>query len=167
MTNIDRETKKMFTLSMILTLCLPIGIPLIIIGAINISKLYLVLALGVVMTVAGFYGSPIVWSKFGNVRALKRVVSAVVEENLYTVQEIAAQLSTNEEKVRTQLDLCFKKQYLVGFKRNGDEILLNENEKLTKREKTAECPYCGAKFSYFGKVGRCPYCGNTQTPEDN
>ena len=74
------------------------------------------------------------------------------------MQEIASQLSMPEQKVRASLDTCFRKRYLIGYKREGDRIVLNENRAPAKRTYSAECPNCGAKFTYTDDDAHCPYC---------
>ncbi len=134
------------------------GIPMIILGATN--GLYAVMGVGIGFTAIGFYGAPIAWSMYGNSHGLKRIVHAVTVENLYTVREIAAQLSMKESDVRAKLTTCFSKNFLAGYKRKGDNIVLNENVAAAGREMFAECPYCGAKFTYTADKARCPYCNS-------
>ena len=131
---------------------------MIIIGATN--ELWIVMGIGIAFVAVGFYGAPVAWSVYGSARPVRRVVHAVTVEHLYTVQEIAAQLSLNEKDVRAHLDKCFNKNFLVGYKREGDNIVLNENIAADKREHFYECPYCGAKFTYTADSARCPYCGS-------
>lgn len=148
----------MFILSVILTIMFVGGIPSIVIGA-N-KEIWALMGTGIACTAIGFYAMPVAWIMYGSARTLRRVVAAVTDEHLYTVQEIASQLSMDEKSVRGYLDKAFNKGFLAGYKREGDNITLNENIGAEQREKAAECPYCGAKFTYVGHGGRCPYCGS-------
>ena len=76
------------------------------------------------------------------------------------MRELASQLGLSEKEVRNRIDTCFNKRYLVGYKREADGLVLNENRALREREHGAVCPSCGAKFDYkAGEDPRCPYCG--------
>ena len=77
---------------------------------------------------------PIAWVGYGNTKTLERLVSAVVNENLHTVNELASQFSLSEKEVRDKLDVCFKKGYFVGIKRDGDTLILNENDPLGQKQ---------------------------------
>lgn len=161
MEKINHDLKKQLITAVILTVLLPLGGVLLGVG-LGIGQPG-VWAVGIAFMVAGFYGCPIAWAAgYGNTKGLVRVVNAVRDEHLYTVQEIAAQLGTNERQVRMKLDACFNKQYLKGFKREGDVIKANFNADILNRTLSAECVNCGAKFSYNASdhAPRCPYCGS-------
>ena len=155
---IRRALKRSRVLCVILTLCLPLGGAMLGVGlAIGQPGVW---AVGIALIAVGFYGTPIGWTTaYAPKAALYRIVSAIMEEHLHSVQEIAAQLSMSEKDVRNKLDLCFQKQYLPGIKRNGDMLILNENEALGNEAHYAECPACGARFLYTRDSKTCPYCG--------
>lgn len=149
--------RKSFILAAILSVLFVGGIPAIVLGAVN--GIWAVMGIGIGATVVGFYGTPVAWVGYAEKRSLYRLVSAVVEEHIYTVQELSAQLSLSEKNVGGKLTTCFQKQYLPGFKRVGDELKLNENTALSETVHAAVCPNCGAKYSYRGTHSQCPYCG--------
>lgn len=155
---IQKALKKKLILAVILTLCMPLGGALLGVG-LGIGQ-PAVWAIGIALLAIGFYGAPVGWAaSYSPTRSLARIVSAIMVENLHTVQEIAQQLSLSEKEVRSRLDICFQKQYLPGIKRDGDTLILNENEALGKKEEYAECPACGARFLYTKDNKFCPYCG--------
>lgn len=161
--NIDMKEVKSYLrglliAAIIITVLFVAGIPMIPVGA--TTGIYAVMGVGIALTAAGFYATPIIWTIYGSNVGLKRIVHAVTEEHLYSVREIAAQLSLNEKNVRDQLTKCFNKNFLPGYKRDGDNIVLNENIAAGKKESFYECPYCGAKFTYTKDNARCPYCGS-------
>ena len=81
---------------------------------------------GIVFVVFGFYGSAFIWIFYGSLRGRYRIVCAVENERLNSVQEIAQQLGIREKEVRSRLTgLFFPKGYLAGYKREGDRILPN------------------------------------------
>lgn len=158
MNSIQKAVNRAFVLSLILSIAIVAGIPAIIFGATN--KWWILLALGITCSVIGFYCAPIAWTKYGELRNLARLVSAIAEEHIYTVQELAVHLSLTEKKVRKSLDKCFQKSYLQGYRRDKDKIILNEGTALEKTQFVAECPNCGAKFSYTRENPHCPYCNS-------
>ncbi len=162
----DKITKKLKTLLFVCVLVSVLfagGIPMIPLGAAN--EVYPVMVLGIIFTGGGFFATPLLWVYYGEERSLYRIVVAVEKEHLYSVREIASQLSLNENQVRNTLTNCFRKGYLEGYIREGDEITTGEGTKPGGRTRAAECPYCGAKFTYQGRNAECPYCGGTFTPE--
>lgn len=156
---IRKALKRSFALSLILTFCLPLGGILLGVGlAVGQPAVW---AIGIALLAVGFYGTPIGWAaSYGPTKTLYRVVSAVMEEHLLTVQEIASQLSLSEKEVRDKLDVCFRKQYLPGIKRSGDTLVLNENTAPQAEEHYCECTACGARFLAARDVKVCPYCGS-------
>ena len=116
-------------------------------------------AIGIACIVTAFYGCTFGWVGYGNKRSLARVVTAIEEEHLYTVRELAVQLGTSEKDIRDKIDTLFRKRYLVGYIRTDSGVALNENRALAEREYTKECPSCGARVTFRGTSGECPYCG--------
>ena len=155
---IRKAVRSSLTLALLLTFALPLGGVMLGVGlGIGQPGIW---AVGIGFMVIGFYGCPMGWVSYGNKRSYLRFVSAVEEEHLYTVRELASQLGISEKEVRNRIDVCFNKRWLVGYRREGDGLALNTNKQLSEQENAAECPGCGAKFSYkTGEDARCPYCG--------
>lgn len=155
---ITKAVRSALFLSLFLSFCLPLGGVLLGVGlGYGVVPVWVI---GIVALVAGFYCCPIAWVGYSNKRALYRLVQAVEEENIYTVQELASQLGIPEKEVRNRIDICFNKRYLVGYKRDADGLILNENRALRERKYSVVCPSCGAKYEYSaGEDARCPYCG--------
>lgn len=154
---IHKAIKKALLLAVVLTLCLPLGGALLGVG-LGIGQ-PAVWAIGIAGLAVGFYGCPLGWVGYGNKRTYLRLVTAIEEEHLYNVKDLAAQLGLSEKEVRNQIDVLFKKRYIVGYRRTGDGIELNENKALSERENTRSCPSCGAKVTFKGTETVCPYCG--------
>ena len=116
---VRKALRKNLILSVILTIMLPLGGAMLGVGlALHQPAIW---AIGIAFMVCGFYGCPCAWTMaYAPTKSLSRIVSAVVEENLCTVNEIAAQLSLSEKDVRNRLDMCFRKHYLTGYKGRRD-----------------------------------------------
>lgn len=158
MKSIEKTLKNSLILSICLSVGFVAGIPAIVLGAVN--EITAVMVIGIILTVIGFYGTPMAWINYGANRSLKRLINAIKEEHLYSVQELAVHLSQSEKVIRTNLNKCFLKGYLTGYKKDGDNIILNEGVDLNKKEYSASCPFCGAKFTYTIDNPRCPYCNS-------
>lgn len=147
------------------------GIPMIVIGASRAgeSALWWIMAApGIAFVVFGFYGSAFIWIFYGSLRGRYRIVCAVENERLYSVQEIAQQLGMREKEVRSRLTVCFSKGYLAGYKREGDRILPNATVAFSERTLEGVCPNCGGKVVYKLTDARpvCPYCGSVYKKEE-
>lgn len=163
MDKILKVIKKRQITAIILTVALIVGIPSIIIGATRLGQnagFVVLMVFGIVATVAGFYGSPVAWVAVGNAKSECTLVTAVETEHLYTVRELSARLNKNERNTSALLNDCIMKGYLVGYLREGDRLILNENTSLHPTEHNMDCPYCGAVVTFTGTSAKCPYCGS-------
>ena len=143
----------------ILSACLFVGgIPMIIIGAAN--KMTAVMVLGIVFTAFDFYACPILFSVYGGVNNLKKVVKAVEIERIYDVKNIAVQTGLNEETVKADVLKCIGKGYIAGLLFDGETLRFNDNRKAERRVLHTKCPNCGAPIDYYAdEAPVCPYCG--------
>ena len=145
MKNVRKALRGAFAAALIFTFLLPVGGAMLGVGlGFGIPAVW---GIGIGFMATGFYGCPIAWVAYGGKKGLYRVVEAIEEEHLYTVQEIGAQLGISEKEVRNRLDTCFNKRYLVGYKKSGDGVTLNENTALAEEDLSAVCEACGARFT--------------------
>ncbi len=141
-----------------------VGIPMIILGASN-GITFLMVA-GIVLTGVDFYAAPILWVTYGGKKTWRRVIFAVLSENILTVSGLSAQLALPEEEIRKILQGCVQECYLTGYLFDGECLTLNTNKNPQDRILTAECESCGAKVTYRpGETPVCPYCGSTIHPQ--
>ena len=162
-----KAKKKNTALAIVLTIGLVAGIPILVVGAVNMDDnkgFVALLVIGIACVVAGFYGAPIAWTRLVTVNQELTLVKAVTEENLYTVADIAQRLSVNGKTASATLNNCIRKGYLVGYIREGDSLVLNENRTLAPTAYTIDCPRCGAQVTLTKNDSlRCPYCGSVLT----
>ncbi len=156
---VQKALRKALVVSLLFTLAFPVGGIMLGVGlGIGVPAVW---AIGIALLGIAFYGCPCAWAlSYGPTKANVRLISAITQEHLLTVRELSAQLSLSEKEVRDRLDVCFRKNWLIGYKREGDTLVLNENRAPEKRTYAAECPFCNAKFSYTAEDARCPYCGS-------
>lgn len=143
----------------ILSACLFVGgIPMIIIGAIN--GMTVVMIFGIVFTAFDFYACPILFTGYGGMNNLKKVVRAVEVDRIYDLKNIAVQTGLNEETVKANILKCIEKGYIEGFLFDGEALRFNDNRKAERRKLHTKCPSCGAPIDYYAdEAPVCPYCG--------
>ena len=156
-----KKIKSRITLDLILGLILPIllvvGIVMIIVFA---KKNTILLVLGIVFVVAGFYGSPIVWSLYGSRKQDLRLLSLICDENIYSIDSLAEQVGCEKQNVLNEVRKLINQGYLIGYLLKDNNYLeLNTNEKQNQKVTVVKCPSCGAKNKVVGNSGFCEYCG--------
>lgn len=117
------------------------------------------LILGIVFTVVGFYGTPLIWIKFGNDIQVARVVDAVLEEKLLSNREISQYLQKDEKLVKSMITTAIKKKYLTGFLYDGVTLSLNEKKRQIGK-KNNKCENCCGLMEELDDAFYCPYCGS-------
>lgn len=159
-----KAKKKNTIVAILLTAGLIAGIPLIVVGAVNMDEnkgFAALLAIGIALVVAGFYGAPIAWTRLSTLNQELTLVQAVTAEHLHTVADLSQRLNMNGKQTSATLNNCIRKGYLTGFIREGDTLVLNENRALAPTTLTLDCNRCGATFTVRkGETARCPYCGS-------
>ena len=155
MKNLNGKISLYFILSLLFTIFLPAGIVLIIMGA---SKSTLMLVAGIIMVILGFYGAPILWIKYGEMKSNKRVLQAIEIDKIFTVKEIAEQLNQPEADVRGKINNLIVNRFLIGYLfKNENELVLNEKKALNRTKNS--CPCCGGKMVIEDNMEKCEYCG--------
>lgn len=141
-----------------LTVFLPVGIVLIIVGAGNNP---IMLAAGIIMTVLGFYGSPIAWIKSGEAARYERLSLAIYRDKLLKLADIASQLRAKEEEAENLLKTAIERRIIEGFIFDDEKKELKPLAAFSEeREFVVKCPSCGATTKVKESDPRCPYCGS-------
>ena len=160
MKNYFSVVKSVLIVSLVLTIMLPAGILMIIFGA---GKNTLMLVFGIVFTVAGFYGAPIIWIKYGDCKRKAFVYRLITSENMYTVKDIVAQTSYQEEIVNNYINSLLSQGYITGYFFKDGKLILNTNKKQTEASsEKKKCPCCGGMMSSDGINFYCEYCGHSE-----
>ena len=151
-------TKLVFAI--LLTIFFPVGIVAICMGA---GKSTLVLILGIIGVVFGFYGAPILWINYANQKSLLRILDLILNENLYTVSDIASQIAQNENVVTQNINTLIVQGYLKGYIFKDGVLYLNTNKKQTaKNVDKIKCDSCGGQMVFDGVKYVCEYCSSTK-----
>ncbi len=158
MNQINRSIRTLFAWALATSIGFPLGILGIVFGAVYFWTPLLVA--GIVLTVVGFYGMPLLWVKFGQRRGDRALWRLIEEEGLYTVEMLCMQTGYAPGEVRERLKRMITGRELTGYLLNGDvlEPLDPEKRRADPAARTKKCPNCGALMASDGKQFFCEYC---------
>ena len=157
MEKINNKSKCLFIISIISSLLFVLGIPMIILGAVN--DITIVMILGIIFTAINFYAIPLLWIRYATIQNYKRLIFCIVNENIYSVEQLSLHLSLNINETKKRIQYCFGKGYLIGYLFNGTNILLNDNINHKDKLIFVQCKNCGASYTFSKQEqGFCPYC---------
>lgn len=160
MSKINKDVNKYFWISLIASVLFVVGIPMIVLFA---GKIWPLMALGIVFVVFGFYGMPLLWIKYGELRRMRRVVDAINNEHLLSNKEISMQLQISERDAKAIVTKAINKQYITGFLYDGNLLTPNNKQAPKRIEQPSKCGNCGGKMQDLGDMWHCPYCGTDFT----
>lgn len=159
---LDANIRKKRIVAIVLSIALVVGIPLIVVGAINLKSFGLpMMIIGIIFCVCGFYGTPIAWTSYGNKILYKRTIDAVTVENLRSVKEISSHINRPQKFVLQDLQTAIQNFELVGFTIDGDTIRRFEKKAEESVQVSVVCPNCGG-INYCSELEnsvKCAYCG--------
>lgn len=159
---LDANIRKKRIVAIVLSVAFVVGIPLTVVGAINLKSFGLTLMIiGIVFCVCGFYGTPIAWTSYGNKIQYKRTIDAITVENLRSVSEIASHINRPQKSVLKDIQTAIQNFELVGFTLDGDTIKRFERKAEESVQVSVVCPNCGG-INYCNeleKSAKCAYCG--------
>lgn len=156
--NVDKALKKMLIISIIASFALIVGIPLIIYSA--TKSIWILLVLGIIFVVFGFYGAPILWTSYASLKTQKRVVDAVMEEHLTNVSEISQQLQLSERETKDYIRKAINKKYIHGYIYDGNNLVPNEKQSPKRKISQNRCSNCGGAMEKTENGWVCQYCGS-------
>ena len=162
MERLKKRQAKVLTAAVVMSVLFVVGIPAIILGATN--EIWALMIFGIVCTVAGFYGMPLVWVSYASGFSLLRVVELVERDNVYSVEEIASQTNCSKRDVLQKIRKALEKRYIEGYLLVDDSRLkLNENVRQKRARMTVKCHNCGAAVEISEADANGPYCGTVVT----
>ena len=154
----NKSLSTMLAFSIILTLFFPLGIFGIVFGAVR--DITALLGVGIGMTVVAFYGTPIMWTNFGDMKKMGSVLKLIENENFYSVSDIAIQLAEDEAWVEKTINKLIEKGFLQGYIYKNGTLTINNNVRQVRSSET-KCPNCGGKLTTKDGQRVCEYCGTT------
>lgn len=167
MNAVVKKKNTLLAVAIILSVLLPVGIILTIFGA--KGHMWLLMALGIVMIVGGFYGAPVCWVRFGDYTRMVRLVQAVEQQNLYTVAELSTYLSLNEKVTVGLVQSVIRAGYLTNYLFvNNERLELIKSRKQEMHGFSFKCSNCGAVVyaQAQASTAQCEYCGKVYSESD-
>lgn len=159
-----KDLKIQKIIAWLFTLMLIIGFILFVVGLGIDSDI--TFSIGMSLFTVGLVSCPLSWLLgYHRTKSLSRLIYLIYNTQISTVNEISTQLKINKVLTRIKIDRCIKKQYLPGYKRDGD-IIKGRITSVNYENKSSnlidvECTHCGAKFQYnSNEIAHCPYCGS-------
>lgn len=165
-----KKITKLLIVSVVLTALLPAGVLCIIFGALRGQTAgNILLGVGIAAAVAGFYGAPLLWIRFGTMRDYQKIYNQITVNHTQSITDLALINGKKQEDMLKSVTYLIAHGYLPDYeildglyvvpKESGtlsrDDILMKEG-----RFKTGVCSGCGATFPVLEHdKPKCPYCG--------
>ena len=162
--NLKKSITAKLILAYVLTFAFVAGIPSIIFGA-N-KGITLLLIVGIICVVAGFYGMPIAWIQFADSKKLYNIYQSITVDKVYNLKTLAGNYNMNEQQMLGYVNTLLSNRYLQGLNL-VDQKELQEIKKVNKKMQVVKCPNCNANIGDLVVSGdgtiECPYCKATIT----
>ena len=152
---INKKIKSLFILSLILSVAFVAGIPSIVFGA--TGGMIWLMVIGIIATVAGFYGMPISWVMYGTNISQRNIVRSIVEEQITNIDDLAGIHNKSVPVITREISTLIAKGYLKGCKIQGNEIVGIKKKSIIARNK---CPNCGSPLIIKDNKKVCEYCSS-------
>lgn len=153
-----KQTKLVWLLVVIFTAVTAVaGLPCIIIGA--IKDIMPLMAVSIVVFIHGFFGIIFYALALAGASHDVRVVDAVENNNLTTLNDIAMYAHLPLDSTSQSIRRSMKRGYIKGYIFDGEALVAIE------KPKDSRCEYCGRALP--PTAIECPYCGGTVARAEN
>lgn len=162
-----KKKKILIIVATLLTIGFPVGIVMTILCATN--KIWILMAVGIVLIVAGFYVAPVCWVKMSDCSKMIALLRGIEEQNLYTVQELATYTSSNEKATIARIHTAINAGYLNNYlfvENNRLELIKARKQEIGRI--SFKCDNCGANVytEQNASSARCEYCGKVFSSDE-
>lgn len=168
MRNLQNTKSKILFFTICLTIGFPMGILMIIFGFIH-SISYISIP-GILFTVLGFYGTPLLWISYKNYCYYNSLVQQITMDKILNISLLSKMNGKSISSTSSNIQWLIVHRYLVGYVIIDNEFLVKKN-KETNLEKTIaqktgklttiRCPHCSALVELINGNGICTYCNST------
>ncbi len=161
MKKLCRRIHLIFAFALGLSIGLPAGILGIIFGA---TKDWIaLLVIGIILTVAGFYGMPLLWVAYGSRRQDRALLFLIENEGLLSVEDLAQQTGLAAKDVQARLRTMVVAGFLTGYLLRDDGLVCNRTARQKPRHPLHKpCQSCGANMHLEEDIYICDYCGSRE-----
>lgn len=111
-----KKLKQSHTKTLIFALLLSIGFVLGILGIIfgAVNGMTWLLVIGIIATVMGFYGAPLVWIRYGEQSSYLAVLECIEIDNIFVLDDIANNLGKKPREILGRVNYLISKRYLTA-----------------------------------------------------
>lgn len=113
MNKIDIKTRRTLLWAIFLSVGFPLGIAMTVIGFTKGQSFRAMGIVGIILIVMGFYGAPMVWIHFGQLKYFSRLKAQIVGDGIKSVKMLAEVHNRNPEVVANDVKTMVQKGYLV------------------------------------------------------
>ena len=155
--------------SMLLSIGFPVGIMSIIFSRIMPQPSTALLVIGIVLTVLGFYGMPMLWVKFGELKGKQKLCNQIKIDNVQSIETLAKLNNVEQDTMLKTVRSLIAERLLTGYEivddayvvpSQGKVITKQDAVKIAGKSITLSCAGCGAPVEFVeGEKLVCPYCG--------
>lgn len=149
-----KTKKKAYTLFIILTCLLCLGILLLLAGVLILTLAKMMglsipfIILGCACTLAGMYGAPSAKTNYRTYLKYEVFIKSVNEEGITSREILMNRLNMSEDAFDKMVIYCLKNEYIKEIE-----------EKVEVKEENPVCPNCGKEIPKDSEMKFCPYCG--------
>lgn len=165
-----KKITKLLILSVFLTVLLPAGIVCTVLGAVRGQTVgNILLGVGIAAAVAGFYGTPFLWLRFGTMKEYQNIYNQITVNHTQNIGDLALINGKKQEDILKSVTYLISHGYLTDYEiLDGLYLVPKESRTLSKddvlmkegRFATVACKGCGATFPVLeNDKPKCPYCG--------
>lgn len=156
MEKLIQDTQKYFKAALALSLLFPVGVVGIVFGAILATWYgWIMLAIGILLGLSGFYVMPILWVKFGEYKKMQRIARSITDEHVYYIDMLSQRFQVKPNEMCNMVRALIAHQYIQGYVFNNNRFVM----KLQQRTASVHCPNCGSNVNVYGADGVCEHCG--------
>ncbi len=168
MDRLETKRKNALVWAIALSIGLPLGIFMIVFGFTHGKSTLAMAIVGIVVTVISFYGTPLIWIRFGQLSYFKNLRNEILE-GIRSVNMLAGVHNKAAKEMANDVKTLIQKGYLNGYVILDNEKIIDKNA-MSRRDYEAleaersgnlnlvNCPFCNAKFAMILDVEECPYC---------
>lgn len=151
MEKLKKKIKNLLITGIAATICLPFGIAATVMSAIYFLP---ALAVGIPMIIFGFYGTPIIFSKYAENKRLLSVLNIVTTEELHDIDALASHLQRPPKYIKNLLQKAINQGYVTGLIFDGKKLTAKTQEPVNLHK----CLNCGAPLTKDENGYYCHYC---------
>ena len=170
----SKELNKKLILDLVFGIIFSIGFPAGILLIIFNSKVagvggIIMLVCGILLVVVGFYGTPMIWINYGELRHTKKICQQITLDNTQEIKYLAEINNMQTDSMLKKVQELITKRYLIGYEiidnsyvvpKGNKTISKDEALELSGQLRTVNCKGCGAEVEVLAnKKTFCPYCG--------